>query len=120
MEHDGIPEILSVDNLANGALYELLGRELTRCAENICDPNTAANAKRKIKVEISVTPFPDRSGATYAVAVTSTLAGVKPAEGSMYIVRRGAEFLVCPRNTKQQEMQFDMQPAPVATTTQKN
>lgn len=108
MEH-GMPEVLSVDNIANGALHEILQDELQRLAANISDPNTAANQKRKITIEIIADPFPDRSGATYAVKASSKLAGMKPVEGSMYIVRRGGEFIVCPRNTKQQEMQFDMQ-----------
>lgn len=61
--HDGLPPILSVDNLANGAVYELLQREFTRVADNILDPNTSEKAKRKIKVEIVADPYPDRSGA---------------------------------------------------------
>lgn len=41
MEHDGLPQHLGIDNLANGALYELLDRELRRVADNIADPNTS-------------------------------------------------------------------------------
>ena len=104
--HDGLPPILNVDNLANGAVYELLQRELTRMADNILDPNTSEKAKRKIKIEIIAQPYPDRSGAVYTVGVNSTLAGIRPAEGNMYIVRRGGETIVVSRNHKQMEMEL--------------
>jgi hypothetical protein len=106
--HDGLPPILNVDNLANGAVYELLQRELTRMADNILDPNTSEKQKRKIKIEIIAQPYPDRSGAVYTVGVNSTLAGIKPAEGNLYIVRRGGETIVVSRNHKQ--MELEMQP----------
>lgn len=111
--HDGLPPILSIDNLANGALYELLQREFSRMADNILDPNTSEKAKRKIKVEIVASPYPDRSGAVYTVSVNSTLAGMRPAEGNLYIVRRGGETIVVSRNHKQMEMELTPAPAEV-------
>jgi hypothetical protein len=106
--HDGLPPVLNIDNMANGAVYELLGRELARVAENISDPNTSETAKRTITIKIVAEPFNDRSGASYSVAIDSRLAGTRPAEGTMYIVRRNNQFLVVGRNNKQDELQFDM------------
>lgn len=110
--HDNLPPVLNVDNLANGAVYELLSRALKQVADNILDPNTSSEAKRKIKIEIVASPFPDRSGAVYTVAVTNSLAGTKPAEGTFYLVRRGAETLVVSRNHKQMEMELQAAPTP--------
>lgn len=114
--HDGLPPVLNIDNMANGAVYELLGRELARVAENISDPNTSETAKRTITIKIVAEPFNDRSGASYSVAIDSRLAGTRPAEGTMYIVRRNNQFIVVGRNNKQDELQFGMNTAPDPST----
>lgn len=104
--HDGLPDVLSIDNMANGAVYEMLGEALKRMAANISDPNTEATQKRAITIKISASPYKDRSGAEYTISVDAKLAGIKPAEGTMYIARRGGEYLAFGRNTKQEEIQF--------------
>ena|SRR5260370_640965 len=106
--HDGLPEILSIDNMANGAVYEMVGEALKRLAANIADPNTEPTQKRKIVLTIDATPYKDRSGAELSVKVENKLAGLRPADGTMYIAKRNGEFLAFGRNTKQEEIQFDM------------
>ncbi len=59
--HDGMPPMLNVDNMASGALYELLGKALERVAENISDPNTSEKQKRSIWIKIVCTPYHDRT-----------------------------------------------------------
>src|SRR6185437_2709628 len=106
--HDGLPDVLSIDNMANGAVYEMLGEALKRMAANISDPNTEATARRGISIKIVALPYKDRSGAEYSIAVETKLAGIRPAEGTMYIARRGGEYLAFGKNTKQTEIEFDM------------
>jgi hypothetical protein len=114
--HDGLPPLLNVDNLANGALYERLQQALTEVATNILNPNTSEKQKRKIKIEICATPYPDRSGAQYTLSVSTTLAGIVPAEGNFYIGRRSGEVLVYARNQKQIHMNLDPPPADTPET----
>jgi hypothetical protein len=115
--HDGLPDLLSIDNLANGAVYEMLGEAFKRMAANISDPNTEPTQKRKITLTIDAAPYKDRSGAEYSVKVENKLAGLKPCDGTMYIARRNGEYLAFGRNTKQTEIEFAMgeyaaEPAP--------
>lgn len=106
--HDGLPDVLSIDNMAGGAVYEMLDEALKRMASNISDPNTEPTQKRKITITIDASPYKDRSGAEYTVKVENKLAGIRPAEGTMYIARRGGELLAFGKNTKQTEIEFDM------------
>lgn len=106
--HDGLPDVLSIDTMANGAVYEMLDEALKRMAANISDPNTEPTQKRKITITIDASPYKDRSGAEYSVKVENKLAGIRPAEGTMYIARRNGEFLAFGKNTKQTEIEFDM------------
>ncbi len=108
--HDGLPDVLSIDNMANGAVYEMLDEALKKMAANVSDPNTEPTQKRKITITIDVAPYKDRSGAEYSVKVENKLAGIRPAEGTMYIARRDGEYLAFGKNTKQTEIEFDMTP----------
>lgn len=107
--HDGLPPMLSVTNMANGALDELLGEALKRLAENISDPNTSEKQKRSISIKFAVTPYHDRSGFTYDLTVESKLAGMRPANGTAYIARKNGEYLVVGKNHRQMEMELGVQ-----------
>lgn len=106
--HDGLPDVLSIDNLANGAVYEMLGEAFQKLAENVADPNTKAEQKRQIKITIDVSPYKDRTGAEYSVKVENKLAGIRPAEGTMYIARKGGSYLAFGKNINQTNIEFDM------------
>lgn len=106
--HDGLPDVLSIDNLANGAVYEMVSEAFKKLAANVADPNTEATQKRKIVITIDASPYKDRSGAELSVKVENKLAGLRPADGTMYIAKRNGEFLAFGRNTQQEEIQFDM------------
>ncbi|WP_263418701.1 hypothetical protein [Terriglobus albidus] len=112
--HDGLPDRLTLSNIADGALYELLDRELKRVAENINDPNTSEKQKRRITVNLEFAPYPDRTGAAVSTSIKSTLAGVKAVESTMYIAKKNGEWLTFPKNTKQTEIQFGMADAVTA------
>lgn len=110
--HDGLPELLSIDNMAGGAVYEMVEEALKRLAANIADPNTEPTQKRSITLKIEASPYKDRSGAELSIKVDNKLAGLRPADGTMYIARRNGEFLAFGKNTKQTAIEFEMeQPA---------
>ncbi|GGA80899.1 hypothetical protein GCM10011507_35150 [Edaphobacter acidisoli] len=104
--HDGLPELLSIDNMANGAVYEMFNEALNRLAANVADPNTEPTQKRKIVLTIEAAPYKDRSGAEYKATVDTKLAGLKPAEATMYFANRNGQHLAFGRNTKQQQIEF--------------
>lgn len=110
--HDGLPALLSIDNMADGAVYEMFNEAVKRLAANVGDPNTEPTQKRKITLTIEAAPFKDRSGAQYKVKVDTKLAGLRPAESTMYFAKRGGEHLAFGRNTRQEEIQFGMTDAP--------
>ena len=113
--HDGKPELLSIDNMANGAVYEMAGEGLKRLAANIADPNTDATQKRELRITIKVSPYKDRSGAELAISVDTKLAGLKGVDGVMYVARRNGEYLAFGRNTKQEEIQWGTNEAPAGS-----
>lgn len=107
--HDGMPPIVSADNIANGALVELLAEALKRVGENISDVNTSEKAKRGITIKISCDPYPDRSGFIYELSIETKLAGMRSASGTAYIARVGGEYLVVGKNQRQLELEMDAQ-----------
>lgn len=109
--HDGLPALLSIDNMADGAVYEMFNEAVKRLAANVGDPNTEPTQKRRITLTIEAAPFKDRSGAQYKVKVDTKLAGLRPAESTMYFAKRNGEHLAFGRNTRQEEIQFGMSDA---------
>ena len=49
--HDGLPEMLSIDNMASGAVYEMINEAIKRVAANVADPNTEPTQKRKLTLK---------------------------------------------------------------------
>lgn len=119
--HDGLPEALTIQNLASGAVGEMFAEALSRVAANIADPNTEPTKKRRIVITLDLEPYKDRTGAQTSVSVETKLAGIRPAETSVYFAERGGKHLAFGRNTKQTEIQFGMtEPATAQETAQKN
>lgn len=66
-------EQMSVLEMSQGAIMELVDREMSRVVENIVDPNAKADAKRKIVVTLELTPSADRKIITVKSSAKSTL-----------------------------------------------
>lgn len=109
--HNNLPELLSIDNMANGAVYEMVTDALKRMAANIADVNTQPTQKRKIAITIEAAPYNDRSGAELTIKVENKLAGQKPAMGTMFVAKLGGEYLAFGKNAKQNELEYDMSAA---------
>ncbi len=108
--HDGMPQVLGLDTLAKGAVIELGSEALKRVAENMMDLNTDATQKREIVLRIMFAPYPDRVGAAIRVKVDTKLAGMVPAEGTMFVAKRGGEWLAYGRDSRQTEMNYEVPP----------
>lgn len=51
---------LNISTLANGGVQEKINRELEKVFENIQDPNTKANEKRKLTITLTFSPNENR------------------------------------------------------------
>jgi hypothetical protein len=103
MDHD---ERVSLQNICGGAIEEVFQREFAAVLENISDPNTDAEAKRKITLEFTISPFEDRSGAQVSFACKSKTVSVQAVKGTVFLERKGTRMVAVPHDPKQGRM-FD-------------
>ena len=87
-------QILTLSNIANGAINERFQEELARVIKNIEDPNTDATAKRKITINVVLSPNATRDIVTAKFDTKSTLAPSYSIGTSMFVGREG-EKTVC-------------------------
>lgn len=105
---------LTLDTIANGAVPELFKQELDRVLANILDPNTPAEAKRSLRIDITIEPNDDRTAARHFVEVSSKLAPFKGAAGVMFVGRRRGEPVAVVSNLQQTQLKWDAEGAPRA------
>lgn len=79
-------ERTSILQMAQGAFQERADLEMNRVIDNILDPNTKANAKRKIVMTIELTPDSKRQQIHVSVSAQSKLAPVEPAQTALCFV----------------------------------
>lgn len=91
----------TITQLCRGALPELLERALRDVAKNLKDPNTQAEAVRKISIEIRVKGFADRSGAEVQMAVATKVPGFNVVKGTIYVKGSGEDVKVVARDPRQ-------------------
>lgn len=103
-------EQVNLGNLCGGAIEEVFQREFASVLANIADVNTNAEAKRKITLEFTITPFEDRSGAQVTFACKSKTVPVEAVKGTVFLERKGLSFVAVPHDPKQIRM-FDSKSA---------
>ena len=98
---------LSLLTICKGALPEIFAHEMAKIIANIADPNTAPTKQRKITMEFTFTPFPDRSGASVALTCKATLGALDASgvTGSIYLAKRDGKYTAFSRDLRQ-EMLF--------------
>lgn len=69
------PTEITLANLAGGALMECASAELRRIAENIQDPNTKADAKRKLTISVQLEPDETRQMVKLTYTVKADVPG---------------------------------------------
>lgn len=99
-------EQVNLTNLCGGAIEEVFQREFASVLANIADVNTNPEAKRKITLEFTITPFEDRSGAQVTFACKSKTVPVEAVKGTVFLERKGLSFVAVPHDPKQIRM-FD-------------
>jgi hypothetical protein len=98
-------ERVSLLNLSRGAAIERFDHELSKVLANIKDVNTDAKKKRKITLEVVLTPYPDRTGVDVELSCTSKLASLAPVTGgSMFIAKQGEELAAFTHDLRQEPL----------------
>lgn len=101
---------VSLSNLCGGGIEEVFQREFAAVLANISDPNTPAEAKRKISLEFTIAPFEDRSGAQVTFSCKSKTVPVEAVKGTVFLQRKGLVMVAVPHDPKQGRM-FDAKSA---------
>lgn len=73
----------SLIDMAMGAMKERVDYEMTRCVQNIADPNTKATAKREITLKITLEPDENRQHVEVSCSANSKLAPLNPVKTSL-------------------------------------
>jgi len=107
MEH----HVVNLETLNSGAVIDLFEEEFGKLLKNVADNNTEPTKVRSVTIKVSIKPSKDRSRAETLVAVTSTLAPLKPNESSIVFSSDGelvTAYTV--EHGKQQELGINVVP----------
>lgn len=99
-------EEVTLSNICGGSVEEVFQREWASLLANIGDINTDPEAKRKLTLEFTITPFEDRSGAKVTFACKSKIVPVEAVSGTVFLQRKGLGFVAVPHDPQQIRM-FD-------------
>lgn len=97
-------ETLDLNNICEGSLPELFERELQAVLANIADVNTDSRKKRSISIDLTFTPFKDRTGAEVELRVVSKVAGNETVSSNVFIHKTADKTYALPRDARQQEI----------------
>lgn len=75
----------SILEMAVGAIEERVNYEMDKVIQNILDRNTKATAKRKVVVELVLTPDDDRKVIAVSATAKSTLCATNHVATSLYV-----------------------------------
>lgn len=93
---------MNIGNLNDGKVLEALEDSLKKIVNNILDPNTDPEQKRKIKLLLTFEPSIDRTHVIVHAKVEPTLAAVPASTGAVHINR--SEKTAYIRDTRQDEL----------------
>ena len=106
----------SILEMASGAIKEKVDYEVSRVIENILDPNTKPDAKRKIVITLEMIPDSERTHIAMNASVKSTLCPLVPTSTAMTISTDGngelAVVELTPHIPGQINMSGEEQPQP--------
>lgn len=81
--------MINLEKFAGGALSEKFNLALREVLENIADPNTKAETKRKLTVELTFVPSEDRELSIVGIDTKTKLAATKSVATKILIDRDG-------------------------------
>ena len=95
---------LTLDTICNGAARELFEAELQRVVDNINDSNVPATEKRKVTLEFTFSPSPERDWAGITMQTKVALAKMRSVEGGLIFDDEGKAMC---KIEKQGSLPFD-------------
>lgn len=75
----------SILEMSMGGILERVDYEMGKVLENILDPNTKATAKRKLTVNLEITPSADRKTITVQTTAKSSLCPTEAITTSLFV-----------------------------------
>lgn len=103
---------VSLLDMKNGAIKELVDYEVPRVMHNIKDPNTSAKAKRKIVLTLIFVPTEDRENFVLDYDVKTTLAPTTPGRTMFYMPDEETAIEMLPQIPGQTDIGGGVQSAP--------
>ena len=79
--------IKSIADMMGGAVTERFNATLKTVLENIADPNTDAKKKRKIILELTISPSKDRATGDFSLSCNPILAPLSPISATVMFDR---------------------------------
>ena len=86
-----VEQLADISTIGAGAAAEKFAEELKAVLDNIRDPNTEAEGKRKIIMEWSFIPSEDRELVKTTITAKSVFAATKPTSELLFVGRQGGE-----------------------------
>jgi len=80
-----VEQLADISTLGAGAAAEKFATALKAVLENVRDPNTEAEARRKVVLTWEFVPEPDRERVKVMISARTALAGTKPVSEVLYI-----------------------------------
>lgn len=105
-------ELVTLSNLAGGALAERFADALQQVLENIQDPNTDAEKKRTITMQLVIAPDGDREVGSVVINVQTKLAPLKHLSTFFHMGVKNGDVVVYEQNPKQPGLFDSDQPKP--------
>lgn len=97
------PNLITLQNIGNGAAEELFQAALSAALENIDDPNTDPKAKRAVTLVFTFKTDEDRRAGYVEIACGTKLAGIRPVSTRVFIGRHEG-MLAAAQAPRQEEM----------------
>lgn len=99
----------SILEMSQGAILERVNYEMGRVVENILDPNTKPDAKRKLTITLVLTPSADRRTINVNTTAKSTLVATDAVTTGLYVTNDpGTGEMVLAEMVPQIPGQYDM------------
>ena len=84
----------SILEMSRGAILERVNYEMGKVIDNILDPNTKPDAKRKLTISLELAPSADRKTITVKTTAKSTLTPTDPVTTGLFITNAGSGEMV--------------------------
>lgn len=97
---------LNVGNILGGKFPERFNKAVQQLIDNMRDPNTPADARRKITFEFTFDPTDDRQTAAVMLTAKLKLASMEPCAGTVYVSKAEGSLKAYTRDIRQ-EIMFD-------------